>query len=173
MVKHLNLVLTCGVEQEPLTFAYLAAPLKILRQTEDNASFCSVLLKQGVVTVLTSLIAKFASRPRAEDILTSCFLALAAKVQVIPAYPWIEEALKAGPLQAIVLSETHNPCRLVSEHVTYFLRVALPRASVYFPVVVQIAPTLEDVKTLATAASFLRYHIGANSSLSQTNTFVP
>ncbi|KAJ7443254.1 hypothetical protein B0H11DRAFT_2204299 [Mycena galericulata] len=152
VVKHLNLVVaSSGPIDEHLC---IAGATGIIQQTENNAVFSSALLEQGLATALTALVAKFASAPRAQELLTTCFRVLIAKVQIVPAYPCVHEAFQTGLLEAIILSETHNAGPHLSGNLVYLLRDGLPRAMVYFPAIVEVGRRLEELERLASAPAF-------------------
>ncbi|KAJ7440064.1 hypothetical protein B0H11DRAFT_2293074 [Mycena galericulata] len=170
VVKHLNSVLDYPTAKEVYLPVYLSAPMGIIRQTTYNVEFLSVLLEQGLVVAITALIAKFASKPEANDILTSCFIALIPSIQAVPAYPWIEQALRAGILRAITAFrpplDSDSGGRL-SEHIGLFLWGGLSLTLVYFPVLIEVKRTLADVKLLAATAAFQ-----ASPVISQWRDFV-
>ncbi|KAJ7611408.1 hypothetical protein DFH06DRAFT_167650 [Mycena polygramma] len=127
--------------------------LEVLLATEHNSLFNAALLEKGIVSVLTDLICKLAPRLDTKTILVSLFTALVAKFKLAPGYHWITQSLRAGLLKAIVTSEKNSP-GILPETLPVLLTEALPRAMVYYPVLIQVDRTVAEANLLASSASF-------------------
>ncbi|KAJ6610662.1 hypothetical protein B0H10DRAFT_1953689 [Mycena sp. CBHHK59/15] len=90
------------------TVAFIGRPLQLLAETEDNGSFCSVLLESGIVKVLNSIICEFMETLGTTKLLTNCFTFLQNKLGHFPGYVWMDEALQIGPHFRDISSSTYS-----------------------------------------------------------------
>ncbi|KAJ7611387.1 hypothetical protein DFH06DRAFT_1485284 [Mycena polygramma] len=139
-----------GGQTRHTQFVCLIGALEVLRDTEDNSACCAALLEQGIVTALTGLIYKLSTRSDAKELLVGLFLALTNKLNVVPGYRWIAESLRAGLLKSIVLCAKHHPSS-VPESLDVLLTETLPRAMVYYSVLVHVEKTLPETRSLASS----------------------
>ncbi|KAJ6600719.1 hypothetical protein B0H10DRAFT_1958667 [Mycena sp. CBHHK59/15] len=136
------------------TVAFIGRPLQLLAETEDNVSFCSVLLESGIVKVLNSIICEFMETLGTAKLLTNCFTFLQNKLGHFPGYVWMDEALQIGPhFRDIVRAAQHNGPEKPS--LELLLRNSIPTSLIYHSVVEHVLPeTRPETRHLASTLLF-------------------
>ncbi|KAJ7677616.1 hypothetical protein B0H17DRAFT_1206897 [Mycena rosella] len=156
VIQHLKLLLTyLDVAQTTSIRVMLGGPFQLLIDTDGKQpEFWHAILKQGIITVLTTAICRFAVDARLGDPLGSCLRLLVSMTgRPLDSFRWMTEALKSGLMKAVLLCCTSN-IDGVPPQTEYFLQEAIPRALVSYSAVVQVERALADGFPLASLPSF-------------------
>ncbi|KAJ6605427.1 hypothetical protein DFH09DRAFT_1121380 [Mycena vulgaris] len=157
VVKFVGLL---SVEDGDQFFSSLKYGLAFMTRAEmADGNFRAEMLSAGVVHTLTKVACGFCESTNldghvdVDDALESSFEMLRSMLASDPGYIWINEALAAGLLRAIVVFAS-KPGHVSAEMLESILWTILARHAVYYSVLVCIELALHELADLVAAKSF-------------------